>query len=284
VVGLGDLGAEASLPACEAKCLFLRELAGIDAFPLPVDARDPEKIVEAVALCSSVFAGIHLSDISAPRCFEIQEALDARLDIPVFHDDQQGAAVAVLAGVRNGLAVTGVALEDATVAVVGDGPAGVASARLLGVAGAGSVVAGEGAAAAVGDADVVVVVGAGRISAGDVKPGAVVFALGAPSDELAAAAAVYGDALPDSPNQLNSGLAFPGVWRGALDCRAMTINDAMLLAAADAIAGAVRTEGGAVSADLVVPSVLSRDLVSTVAAAVRAAAEATGVARVTATA
>jgi malate dehydrogenase (oxaloacetate-decarboxylating) len=137
VVGLGDLGADASLPACEAKCLFLRELAGIDAFPLPVDARDPEAIIEAVALCSSVFAGIHLSDISAPRCFQIQTGLAARLDIPVFHDDQQGTAVAVLAALRNGLAVTGVAPDQARVVVAGEGPGGVATAALLRAAGVG---------------------------------------------------------------------------------------------------------------------------------------------------
>ena len=110
VVGQGDLGPEASLPALEAKCAFLRKLAGIDAFPLPVDLRDPAEIAEAVVLTSSVFAGIHLSDIAAPRCFEIQRLIDERLDIPVFHDDQQGTAAAVLAALSNGLKVAGKSL------------------------------------------------------------------------------------------------------------------------------------------------------------------------------
>ena len=122
VVGQGDLGPEASLPALEAKCAFLRKLAGIDAFPLPVDLRDPAEIAEAVALCSSVFAGIHLSDIAAPRCFEVQRLIDERLDIPVFHDDQQGTAAAVLAALANGLKVAGKALADSTVVVAGLGP------------------------------------------------------------------------------------------------------------------------------------------------------------------
>ena len=126
VVGQGDLGTLASLPALEGKCVFLHKLAGIDAFPLPVDLRDPAEIAEAVALCSSVFAGIHLSDISAPRCFEVQRLLDERLDIPVFHDDQQGTAAAVLAALSNGLSVAGKRLADATVVVAGLGPGGQA--------------------------------------------------------------------------------------------------------------------------------------------------------------
>lgn len=284
VLGLGDLGAEASLPACEAKCLFLRELAGIDAFPLPVDAREVDRIVDAVALTSSVFAGIHLSDISAPRCFAIQEALAERLDIPVFHDDQQGTAVAVLAALRNGLAVTGVEPAAARVVVVGGGPGGVASARLLQAAGFGEVVSVEAGApladATLGAHAVLAFEGA-RLDVADVPDGAVVLSLGAPSAALATVAAVYGDALPETPNQINSSLAFPGIWRGALDCRATEVNDAMLLAAAEAVAASVRDTDGAVAADLIVPSPLSRDLVGRVAAAVRAAAEATGVARIT---
>jgi malate dehydrogenase (oxaloacetate-decarboxylating) len=278
VVGLGDLGAEASLPACEAKSLFLRELAGIDAFPLPVDARDPEKIVEAVALTSSVFAGIHLSDISAPRCFQVRDALAARLDIPVFHDDQQGTAAAVLAGLQNALAVVGTTPSQATVALRGeDTPGGHGTRALLEAAGVGTITGDVAGADALVAFD-------GPVTAADVAAmgdSPVVFAMRGGEDGASAVAAVWATTLPSSPNQLNSALAFPGIWRGALDVRATEVNDAMLLAAAGAIAEASRGDDGTVSAELVVPSVLSEHLVRDVAAAVRAAAERTGVARVT---
>ncbi len=265
VVGLGDLGAEASLPALEAKCAFLRKLAGIDAFPLPVDLRDPAEIAEAVALCSSVFAGIHLSDIDAPRCFEVQRLLDERLDIPVFHDDQQGTAAAVLAAVANGLKVSGKALADATVVVAGMGPRGQAAVRLLVAAGTGAVIACDskgvvtadrgdldaerawiaantnpgGVTGTAGDAlagaDAFVGMSAsGLLSSGDLSRMAsdpVVLALAMPEPEIqaeqAAGAKVYGTGRPDVPNQINSGIASPGIWRGALDCRATEINQAM---------------------------------------------------------
>lgn len=279
VLGLGDIGAEASLPACEAKSLFLRNLAGIDAFPIPVDARDPATIVNAVALCSSVFAGIHLSDIAAPRCFEIQDALAARLDIPVFHDDQQGTAVAVLAGLSNALTLVGTPLAAATVAVTGqDTPAGRGTVALLGAAGIGAVVDDP--------------VGADALVCFDRPPSpadldalgadAIVFSLNGLSADALERARVYASALPSAPNQVNSAVAFPGIWKGAITVRAREINDAMLLAAAEAIAAVCRDEDGNVSADLVVPSVLSENLVDTVAAAVQAAAGATGVARVSA--
>ena len=281
VLGLGDVGAEASLPACEAKSLFLRDLAGIDAFPLPVDARDTGQIVDAIALCSSVFAGIHLSDISAPRCFAICDALDARLDIPVFHDDRQGTAVAVLAGLMNALAVVGKELEAVTVAVIGQGtPAGAGTAALLSTAGVRTITD-----TAVG-ADVLVrfdrPASAGCLDAMAGDP--IVFNLAGTSLEAFERAAVYASSLPGAPNQMNSAIAFPGIWKGALSVRATAINDAMLLAAADAIAALCRDEDGRVAADLVLPSVLSDHLVHDVAEAVRAAAETTGVARIVATA
>lgn len=279
VLGLGDIGAEASLPACEAKSLFLRNLAGIDAFPLPVNARDPEKIIEVVALCSSVFAGIHLSDISAPRCFEIRDALDARLDIPVFHDDQQGTAVAVLAGLTNALAVVGTSLGAATVAVTGqDTPAGRGTVALLGAAGVATVTDTPNGADALVSFD-------RPVSDADLDalgPDAIVFSLSGASAEAVDRARVYASALPSAPNQVNSAIAFPGIWKGAVGVRAREINDAMLLAAAEAIAAICRDEDGNVSADLVVPSVLSEALVGGVAAAVEAAATATGVARLSA--
>lgn len=321
VVGQGDLGPEASLPALEAKAALLRRLAAIDAFPLPVDLRDPEEIAEAVVLCSSVFAGIHLSDIAAPRCFEVQRLIQERLDIPVFHEDQQGTAAAVLAAVTNGLAVAGKTLSGASVVVAGLGPGGQAAVRLLVAAGAGSVVAcdskgavhaGRGdlddeglawiaantnadgaagtAAEVLAGADVFVGLSApGLLSAGDVRamaPDPVVLALAMPDPEIlpadaAGVARVYATGRPDVPNQINSGLASPGIWRGALDCRATTITQEMTLAAARAIAATAEEDGG-VSEVNVVPSIFSQRLVPNVAAAVRAAAEAGGVARIAA--
>jgi malate dehydrogenase (oxaloacetate-decarboxylating) len=281
VLGLGDIGAEASLPACEAKSLFLRNLAGIDAFPLPVDAREPDKIVDAVVLCSSVFAGIHLSDIAAPRCFEIRDTLDARLDIPVFHDDQQGTAVAVLAGLINALAVVGKSLATATVAVTGqDTPAGRGTVALLTAAGVGTI------SAVIAGADALVrfdrpATGA-CLDALGTDP--IVFNLNGSSADAFDRATVYASSLPNAPNQMNSAVAFPGIWKGALAVRATSINDAMLLAAADAIAAMCRDEDGNVSADLVVPSVISTNVVGVVADSVRAAALSTGVARLSATA
>ncbi len=323
VVGQGDLGAEASLPALEAKAAFLRTLAGIDAFPLPVDLRDPAEIAEAVVLCSSVFAGIHLSDIAAPRCFEIQRLIDERLDIPVFHEDQGGTAAAVLAALTNGLGTAGTALADATIVVAGLGPGGQAVVRLLVAAGAGAVIACDSTGAVhagrggLDDAGLTwiaentnperrsgsvtdVLSGAhafvglsvpGLLSADAVRTMAadpVVLALAMPDpellpDEAAGVARVYATGRPDVPNQINSGLASPGIWRGALDCRATAINQEMVLAAAAAIARTAAEDGG-VSEVNVVPSIFSQRLVPNVAAAVRAAAEATGVARITASA
>lgn len=319
VVGQGDLGPEAALPALEAKCAFLHTLAGIDAFPLPIDLRDPAEIAEAVVLTSSVFAGIHLADISAPRCFEIQRLIAERLDIPVFHEDQQGTAVVVLAALTNGLAVAGTTLADATIVVAGTGPGGQAVARLLVAAGAGAVIVADSKGAihaGRGDLDddlswiaantnpagltgavAEVLKGAhafvglsapGLLSAADVKAMAsdpVVLALAMPEPEIlpseaAGVAGVYATGRPDVPNQINSGLASPGIWRGALDCRATEINQAMTLAAATAIAETALEEGG-LSATNVVPSIFNAQLVPNVAAAVRAAAEATGVARIT---
>ena len=323
VVGQGDLGPEASLPALEAKAALLRRLAAIDAFPLPVDLRDPAGIAEAVVLCSSVFAGIHLSDISAPRCFEVQRLIQERLDIPVFHEDQQGTAAAVLAALTNGLGIVGTPLSEATVVVAGLGPGGQAVVRLLVAAGVGTVIAcdSKGAVhAGRGDLDdagltwiagntnpaglsgavTEVLAGAdafvglsapGLLSADAVRamaPDPVVLALAMPDPELlpeeaAGVARVYATGRPDVPIQINSLLASPGIWRGALDCRATEINVEMTLAAAEAIAATAAEDGG-VSEVNVVPSIFSQRLVPNVAAAVRAAAERPGVARITGTA
>lgn len=318
VVGQGDLGALASLPAAEAKCMFLREFADVDGFPLPVKVRKPADFSRIVKSISSVFAGIHLSDIAAPRCFEIVEQLGAAVDIPVFHDDQEGTSAAVLAGLLNGLRLAGKQLEDSRVVVAGLGPGGTATVRLLTAAGCGEVIACDSHGAVhkkrpdmdarlthiaattnpkgrTGDARKLVkgadaFVGLsvpGLLSAADVKAMAkkpVVFALAMPAPEISAkdamaAGATYGSGRPEAPNQINSGLAYPGIWRGAIDVRATRINDAMVMAAARAIASVVPPD--AVSPDTVVPSVLDRHLAPAVAKAVREAAWATGVARET---
>lgn len=318
VVGQGDLGPLAALPVCEALCMFMRELAGIDAFPLPVATKDPAEICTHLARISSVFAGIHLADIAAPQCFEVLKDLGARVDIPVFHGDQEGTAASLLAGLLNGLKVAGKELRNARVVVCGLGPGGQSTVRLLAAAGVGEVLACDRRGAVhTGRADMderlqwiadhtnpegrtgsvhELIRGAdafiglsvpGLLSADDIAsmaPDPVVFALAMPTPELdpaeAGAAAVYGTGRPDLPNQINSSLAFPGIWRGAIDCRATRINDAMVMAAANAIAHVVEEEG-VLSADYVVPSVFNKRLVPAVASAVRVAAVASGVARLT---
>jgi malate dehydrogenase (oxaloacetate-decarboxylating) len=316
VVGQGDLGPEAALPAVEAKCMFLREFAGIDGFPLPVTVRDPEEIAEVIHLTSSVFAGIHLTDIAAPRCFEVLRKLEERLDIPVFHDDQQGTAVALLAALTNAMRVAGKELSAARVVVAGLGPGGMSTVRLLVAAGVGDVIAcdshgavhagregmdaelswvaehtnAEGrtgdVATLIEGADAFIGLSVPNLlsaeDVGTMAADAAVFALAMPEPEISpdaarGAVAVYGTGRPDVPNQINSSLAFPGIWRGALDCRATAINEAMILAAANAIAETAAADG--LAADNVVPSVFNEKLVPNVAAAVREAAQATGVAR-----
>jgi malate dehydrogenase (oxaloacetate-decarboxylating) len=316
VVGEGDLGPEAALPAVEAKCMFLREMAGIDGFPLPVTVRDPDEMTRVLARISSVVGGYHLTDIEAPRCFEVIHKLGAAVDVPVFHDNQEGHAAAMLAAVMNGLEVAGKQLGDSRVVVCGMGPYGVSTVRALLTAGAGDVIAcnREGAVHEGRDLDpdlawiaertnrerrsgtvhellegADVFIGfsvPGLLDADDIRKMAsdpVVFALAMPEPEItpqqaAGVARVIGTGRPDAPNQINSTLAFPGIWRGALDCRATRINDDMVMAAAHAIARVCREDG--LSEDYVVPSVFNRALVPAVAAAVRRAAEESGVARI----
>jgi len=316
VVGLGDLGAEAALPAVEAKCVFLRELAGVDAFPLPITERDPEKMADIIVRCSSVFAGIHLTDMAAPRCFELAAKLRERLDIPVLHDDQEGTAAALLAALTNGFRIANKTLEDSTVVVAGLGPGGMSIVRILIATGVGKnliAVDGQGAvttersdltdelawvaantnpesrtgtaAELVAGADAFIGLSSpGILTAADVATMAndpVVLALAMPEPELSpeagrSIAGVYGTGRPDVPNQINSVLAFPGIWRGSLDCRARHLNQAMIMAAARAIA---ETCGRALSEGYVVPSALNPELVDRVAKAVKTTAEATGAAR-----
>jgi malate dehydrogenase (oxaloacetate-decarboxylating) len=276
VEGVGDVSAEASLPACEATSLLLRELAGIDAFPLPVDARDPGKITEAVALCSSMFAGIHLTGISAPRSVEIRDALATRLDIPVLLEAQDAQAAVVLAGLTNALALAGTALASATVAVTGQSAVGAQwFIRLLSAAGVGTVTDEPAGADALVRFDRPAT-GACLDALGD---RAIVFDVTGLSAEASVRAAIYASNVPGVANQLTPAIAIPGLWKGALDVRATAINDEMLLAAVAALAAACRDEDGNVVDGVVVPSVISAHVVGDVAAAVAAAAEASGVAR-----
>ena len=317
VVGQGDLGPLAALPAAEAKCMFLREMAGIDGFPLPLDVREADRIAFVVEKITSVFAGVHITDMAAPKCFEVQRLLNDALDIPVIHDVQEGTAAAVLAGLTNGLRLAGKSPTDATVVVAGLGPSGVCTARLLAVAGFGNVIAANRDGAISGDdfqerpelawiarntnpegrtgslSDVIAgadaIVGLTRpgvITPKDVASMAtnpIVFSLAMPDPDisrdeaLGAGAFIYASGRPELPNQITSGVAFPGIWRGALDCRATAIDDAMVLAAARAIA---ETSAEGAAPDYVVPSVFNAELVPNVARAVRAAAQASGLARV----
>lgn len=294
LVGQGDLGPLAALPVMEGLSLFMRELAGVDAFPLPVDLDDPAEIADTVLKISSVFAGVHLADIQAPRCFEVKDLLTRALDIPVFHGDAEGTAAALLAGVLNGLAVTGRTIEQSVMCVAGSGPGAVTFRRLARAAGAAEVRTAETEEAMhdlVKGADVYVGVSCpGSLTTDDVAAmgaGPVVFALGMPNPELdpidAGGVAVFGTGRPDFPNQVNSTLAFPGIWRGLLDVRATALSDQAVMAAAHAIATVVQEEG-ALSADYVVPSVFNKRLVPAVAEAVATASQRAGAARITAAA
>lgn len=316
VVGQGDLGADAALPAVEAKALFLRRLAGIDAFPLPIVERDITKLADIIERLSSVFAGIHLTDIAGSRSFELlREFRSRKLGIPIFHDDQEGTAAAILAALSNGLRCSGKTIEDSTIVVSGLGAGGMSTARILVAAGAGTVLAadsegaihtgrsdlGEDAAwvaentnpdgrtddvrGLLAGADAFVGLSApGIISADDIRTMAadpVVLAMAWPEPEIsiteaAGVAAVYGSGRPEDPNQITSSLAYPGIWKGVLSCRAQRIDQQMVLAASRAIASSC---GTAMCSDYVVPSVLSDELVDRVADAVRTTAEQTGSAR-----
>jgi malate dehydrogenase (oxaloacetate-decarboxylating) len=316
VLGLGDIGPEAALPVMEGKAMLFKEFAGIDAFPLCLATKDPDEIVAAVTAVAPVFGGINLEDISAPRCFEIEARLRQSLDIPVFHDDQHGTAVVVLAALVNALRVVGKPIEDVKIVVCGVGAAGTATTRMLQAAGVRTIVGSDrqGAlyAGRPGLSDVKAAYAEETNSAGEQgscdevlagadvfiglsAPGAVtldgirsmaedavVLAMANPTpevrpEELEGFAAVVATGRSDYPNQINNVLAFPGIFRGALDVRASDITEEMKLAAALAIAGVVSPEE--LGPEYVVPSVFNRDVVPAVASAVAQAAEAGGVAR-----
>ena len=316
VLGLGDIGALASIPVMEGKAILFKNFAGIDAFPIAVTSKDPSVIVDTVARIEPVFGGINLEDISAPRCFEVEERLKKILKIPVFHDDQHGTAVVALAALINALKVVGKRFDQVKVAVSGAGAAGIAVTKFLysfGVKDAilcdsrGIISRGrpdlnpakraiaestnprnlQGSLAdAMAGADVFL----GLSVAGIVTPAmvesmnrdAIVFAMANPVPEimpdlaLAAGARVVATGRSDFPNQVNNVLGFPGIFRGALDVRASDINEAMKVAASRAIAGLVESP----TESCVIPSPLDRRVVPAVSAAVAQAAIETGVARV----
>ncbi|MBV8257065.1 MAG: NAD-dependent malic enzyme [Actinobacteria bacterium] len=315
VLGLGDIGPEAAMPVMEGKALLFKEFGGVDAWPLALATKDVDQIVATVEAIAPGFGGINLEDISAPRCFEIEERLRASLDIPVFHDDQHGTAVVVLAAFLNALRVVGKRVEDVKVVVTGVGAAGVAVSNTLMAAGVRRIVGCDSkgvvhpgrtdltdvkrrfaeatapietgsADEALAGADVFVGLSQpGAVSVEGIRTmadDAIVFAMANPTpevlpEEIAGLAAVIATGRSDYPNQINNVLAFPGIFRGALDVRATSITKAMEVAAGHAIAAVIGPDE--LSADYIVPSVFNRDVVANVAAAVAAAAEADGVAR-----
>ena len=318
VLGLGDIGPEAGMPVMEGKCLLFKEFGGVDAIPLCIRSKDVDEIVNTVALLAGSFGGINLEDISAPRCFEIERKLKERCDIPVFHDDQHGTAVIMLAGLLNALKVVGKRLEDVKIVTSGAGAAGIAVIKLLVSAGAGNVVMTDRTGAiyngrpglnpakqeiaeitnaaresgslaeVIKGADVFIGVSApGVLTAGMVQTmakDAVVFACANPTPEIfpdeakRAGAAVVSTGRSDYPNQINIVLAFPGIFRGALDARASDINDEMKFAAAHALAGMV--SDSELSCDNILPQAFDEGVGETVAKAVMAAAIKSGVARI----
>jgi malate dehydrogenase (oxaloacetate-decarboxylating) len=316
VLGLGDIGPEGALPVMEGKAVLFKEFAGVDAFPVCLATKDPDEIVRTVEAIAPAFGGVNLEDISAPRCFEIERRLRESLDIPVFHDDQHGTAIVVLASLLNALRVVGKRLEDVRIVTTGCGAAGMAVTRILQRAGATWIVGcdeggalhrgREGLNAAkreyaettnpenlqgsadelLAGADVFIGLSVpGAISPAAVErmaPRAIVFAMANPNPEvdpeaIEGLAEVIATGRSDYPNQINNVLAFPGVFRGALDVRARTIDGEMELAAARAIAATIADDE--LSADYVVPSVFNRAVAPAVAAAVAEAAERTGAAR-----
>ncbi|MBQ3003610.1 MAG: NADP-dependent malic enzyme [Clostridia bacterium] len=306
VLGLGDIGPEAGMPVMEGKCLLFKEFGNVDAIPLCIRSKDTDEFVRTVELLLGSFGGVNLEDISAPRCFEIERRLKEVSDIPIFHDDQHGTAIVVAAGVLNALKVAGKKIEDVTVTVCGAGAAGIAIGRMLINLGAHDVIYCDkqgilyegmegldaerarlvigtnrahkrgGLAEAVAGADVFV----GVSAAGVLKPemvstmnrGAIVFAMANPTPEIfpdeakAAGALVVGTGRSDFPNQVNNVLAFPGVFRGALDARAKQITEDMKVAAAYALAGLVSDEE--LCAECILPDAFDERVCDAVAKAV----------------
>ena len=317
VLGLGDIGPEAGMPVMEGKCVLFKAFGGVDAVPLCIRSTDVDKIVETVALLAGSFGGINLEDISAPRCFEIENKLKKRCDIPIFHDDQHGTAVVVLAALINALHLTGKSLENVRVVTSGAGAAGIAIIKLLISMGLQNVILCDRDGAifkgrsGMNDAkhEIAEITNPDKISGklSDVIKGAdvfigvsapdavtpemvrsmapkpILFPMANPVPEImpdtakSAGAAIIGTGRSDFPNQINNVLAFPGIFRGALDVRASDINDAMKIAAAKALAELVADE---LSADKIIPEPFDPRVGPAVADAVKKAAVESGVARI----
>ncbi len=318
VLGLGDIGPEAGMPVMEGKCVLFKLFAGVDAFPLCVSSKKVDDIVNAVKLVSPTFGGVNLEDISAPRCFEVEERLKKETDIFIFHDDQHGTAVVCLAAMLNALKVVGKHVRDIRLVMNGAGAAGIAVAKLFLSIGVGDIVLcdSKGAiyegrtenmnwakedmaqktnrdrvktlAEAFRGADAFIGVSvAGAVTPEMVKamrPGAIVIAMANPVPEIfpdearAAGAAVVGTGRSDYPNQVNNVLAFPGIFRGALDTRSRDISNGMKIAAAEAIAGLVAP--AELSPDYIIPRAFDRRVGPAVAAAVAEQAMKEGLARI----
>jgi len=314
VLGLGDIGPEASLPVMEGKAILFKQFGGVDAVPIALACTDVDEIVETVARLAPSFGGVNLEDISAPRCFEIERRLQEQLDIPVFHDDQHGTAVVTLAALRNAARLTERGLGDLRAVISGAGAAGVAIARMLVEAGIGDVAVADRKGIvsldredltpvkrelaqftnkaglsgslehALAGADVFIGVSGGTVpeeAVASMAEGAFVFAMANPNPEVHPDvahkyAAVVATGRSDFPNQINNVLAFPGIFAGALQVRASRITQGMKLAAAEALAAVV---GDDLAADYVIPSPFDERVAPAVKAAVAAAARAEGVAR-----
>jgi malate dehydrogenase (oxaloacetate-decarboxylating) len=314
VLGLGDIGPTAALPVMEGKALLFKHFGDIDAVPVCLDCTDVDDVVETVVRMAPAFGGINLEDISAPRCFEIERRLQERLDIPVFHDDQHGTAIVVLAALRNAARITGRELGDLRVVVSGAGAAGVAVTRILLNAGIGDIAVADSRGIvhgareqltdvkrdlasitnrakfsgslvdALSSADVFIGVSAGQVpehAIASMAPEGIVFALANPEPEVHPDIAhryakVVATGRSDYPNQINNVLAFPGVFKGALRVRARAVTESMKLAAATALSDVIADE---LTPECVIPSVFDARVATVVADAVAAAARAEGVAR-----
>jgi malate dehydrogenase (oxaloacetate-decarboxylating) len=317
VLGLGDLGPAAAMPVMEGKCQLFKEFGGVDAFPVCLNTKDPHEIVQTIKNISVAFGGINLEDISAPRCFEIEERLKEELDIPVFHDDQHGTAVVVLAALINALKIVGKRMEDVKLVVNGIGAAGVACTKIVMAAGVKNIIGcdrtgiiyrgrkenmnwvkdwyaqntnpdheGGTIRDAMKGADVFFGLSApGTIDETDLRAMAkdpIVFAMANPTPEImpedaTGLVAVMATGRSDYPNQINNVLCFPGIFRGALNCRASRINEPMKLAAATAIASIIGDDE--LHPDYIIPSVFDKRVGEAVAAKVEDAAYTSGVAR-----
>ncbi|HYF95741.1 MAG TPA: NAD-dependent malic enzyme [Symbiobacteriaceae bacterium] len=317
VLGLGDIGPVAAMPVMEGKAMLFKQFANVDAFPICLDTKDPEEIIRIVKSLAPTFGGINLEDIASPRCFYIEERLKQELDIPVFHDDQHGTAVVVLSGLMNAAKVVKKELAALKVVIVGIGAAGVAISKMLQLAGITDIVGVDRQGIiergreyptnqmwqwyaentnprnihgtlneAIEGADVFIgVSGPGVLTVSHIKKMArdpIVFAMANPTPEIdpeeaAPHVAVLATGRSDYPNQVNNLLCFPGIFRGALDCRARQVNDAMKLAAARAIASVVKSDE--LHAEYIIPSVFNKKVVEAVGQAVEAAAYESGVAR-----